>query len=221
MVQVEAGRFNTHRTVAMLDLLKKNKDKQSAYVAGEFFYSDGPTIDPQNFNRFNVFGKYNAALSDRTQLSASLTGFKSKWDASGQIPERAVKNGTISRFGSLAPIEGGNTERYNANLMLAHQFTYGSTWENQPYFVRKKLALYYNFTFIFEWFGKWQWHSSYRGPRLVWLNIKIRPEGEDKKCSADICVGDRFALWWHHKRVFETGSPKIFELQNIWRYWWG
>ena len=148
MVQVEAGRFNTLRTVAMIDLLRKNKDKQSAYVAGEFYYTDGPTIAPQNFNRFNVFGKYNRALSDKTQLTATLSGFKSKWDASGQIPERAVKDGTIDRFGSIDPTEGGNTERYNANLVLAHRFSNGNTWENQGYFVRNKFALFSNFTFF-------------------------------------------------------------------------
>lgn len=148
MVQVEAGSFNTFRTVAMVDLLKKNKDKQSAYVAGEFYYSDGPTISPQNFNRFNVFGKYNAALSERTQLTASLSGFKSKWDASGQIPQRAIDDGTLGRFGSLDPTEGGNTERYNANLVLSHRLANGGSWENQVYYVKNIFALYSNFTFF-------------------------------------------------------------------------
>ncbi|MEJ7683297.1 MAG: hypothetical protein WKG06_36650 [Segetibacter sp.] len=88
-IQVEAGRYNTVRTLAMIDLLKKNKDKQSAYIAGEFNYTDGATVNPQNFNRFNVFGKYNLAISDHTQLTASLSGFKSKWDASGQVPAKS------------------------------------------------------------------------------------------------------------------------------------
>ncbi len=42
----------------MIDLLKKNKDKQSAYIAAEYSYSYGATINKQNFNRFNIFGKY-------------------------------------------------------------------------------------------------------------------------------------------------------------------
>lgn len=150
MVQVEAGRFNTFRTLAMIDLLKKNKDKQSAYIAGDFYYTDGATKNPQNFNRFNLFGKYNVALSDRTQMIASLSGFKSKWDASGQIPERAVEDGTIGRFGSIDPSEGGNTERYNANFILAHHFRSGSSWENQAYFVRNIFSLFSNFTFFLK-----------------------------------------------------------------------
>ena len=147
-VQVETGRFNTYRTLAMIDLLKKNKDKQSAYIATEFNYSDGPTINKQHFNRFNLFGKYNLAFSPTTQLTASASAFSSKWDASGQIPTRAVEDGTIDRFGSIDPSEGGNTERYNANLKLSHTFKNNITWDNQVYYSRYIFNLYSNFTFF-------------------------------------------------------------------------
>ncbi len=148
LLQVEGGRFNTFRTLAMIDLLKKNKDKQSAYIASEFNYTDGPTISKQNFNRFNVFGKYNAVISNATQFTFSASAFNSKWDASGQVPERAVKDGTINRFGSIDPTEGGNTERYNANIILSTQFKSGSTWQNQAFYNRYKFNLYSNFTFF-------------------------------------------------------------------------
>lgn len=147
LVQLEAGRYNTFRTLAMIDLLKKNKDKQSAYIAGEFNYTDAATVHSQNFNRFNLFGKYNLAISDKTQLTASVSGFKSKWDASGQVPSRAVTAGLIDRFGSIDPTEGGNTERYNVNLQLSHTFLNGLSWENQAYYTRNIFSLFSNFTF--------------------------------------------------------------------------
>ncbi len=149
-VQVEAGRFNTFRALAMIDLLKKNKDKQSAYIAGDACYTDGPTDNKQHFNRFNLFGKYNRALSAQTQLSASLSAFKSQWDASGQIPTRAVEDGSIDRFGSIDPTEGGNTERYNANVVLVHHFRDGTVWENQAYYSRYIFNLYSDFTFYLD-----------------------------------------------------------------------
>lgn len=147
-VQVEGGQYNSFRTLAILDLLKKNKDKQSAYIAGEFNYTDGPTENKQHFNRFNLFAKYNATLSTATNLSFSASAFKSKWDASGQVPTRAVESGLISRFGSIDPSEGGNTERYNANLTLSHQFNNGFVWDNQAFFSRYKFNLYSDFTFF-------------------------------------------------------------------------
>ncbi len=146
-IQVEVGKYNTFRTLAIIDLLKKNKDKQSAYIAGDFYYTNGPTINKQNFDRFNIFGKYNLAISRNTQLTVSLSGFKSKWDASGQVPLRAVEDGSIDRFGSIDPSEGGNTERYNANIMLSHTFKDGTIWENQAYYTRNKFSLFSNFTF--------------------------------------------------------------------------
>ncbi len=147
-IQVEAGRFNSYRTLAIIDLLKKNKEKQSAYFASEFFYGDGPTENKQAFNRFNIFGKYNIALSEKTNLRFSLSAFKSKWDASGQIPTRTVEDGTIGRFGSIDPSEGGNTERYNANLIIAKRFKNNTVWENQFFYSRYKFGLFSNFTFF-------------------------------------------------------------------------
>ncbi len=147
LVQIEAGRFNSFRKLVLLDLLKKNKDKQSAYIAADFNYTDGPTINQQNFKRFNVFGKYNLSITDNTQLTASLSSFTSNWYASGQIPTRAEESGLIDRFGSIDPTEGGNTERHNANLILKHSFKNGSTLENQAFYSRYKFNLYSNFTF--------------------------------------------------------------------------
>ncbi len=147
-IQLEAGRFNSHRVLGMFDLLTKNKEKQSAYVAAEFSYTDGPTISRQYFNRFNLFGKYNLALSQRTHFSGSLSAFKSSWDASGQVPERAIESGMIGRFGSINPTEGGETERYNAVMLLTHRFNSNTTWENHAYYSKYRFNLYSDFSFF-------------------------------------------------------------------------
>ncbi|MEY2918459.1 MAG: hypothetical protein RIS73_2173, partial [Bacteroidota bacterium] len=147
LIQVEVGRFNSFRTLAIIDLLKKNKDKQSAYISADFNYTNGAAINPQNFKRVNLFGKYNLSISDNTELTASISSFKSAWNASGQIPTRAVENGTIDRFGSIDPTEGGNTERHNANVILKHSLKNVGSWENQIFYTNYKFNLYSNFTF--------------------------------------------------------------------------
>ncbi|HEX4851764.1 MAG TPA: TonB-dependent receptor plug domain-containing protein [Puia sp.] len=149
-VQLEGGLFNTIRALAMVDLLKKNKDKESAYIASDFYFTDGPTDNKQNFNRFNLFGKYHVSISNSTQAIASLSIFKSKWDASGQIPTRAIKSGLLDRFGSIDPTEGGNTERINANILLNHRFSDRTSWENQFYYTNYVFNLYSNFTFYLK-----------------------------------------------------------------------
>jgi len=147
-VQIEVGNFNTYRGLAMIDLIKKDKDKQSAWIASEFNFTNGPTHYEQKFERFNIFGKYNLAITKRTQFTASISSFSSKWNASGQVPDRAVKSGLINRFGSIDPSEGGNTQRHNANFLLAHKFTNGVVWENQVYYSRYAFDLYSNFSFF-------------------------------------------------------------------------
>ena len=116
-VSVEAGQFNTMRTVGVFNLLEKNKT-QNAYLATEFILTDGPFDAPQDFSRLNLFGKYTSIMADNSKLSVIASRFTSKWNASGQIPQRLVDSGAISRFGAVDATEGGNTSRTNINFAL-------------------------------------------------------------------------------------------------------
>lgn len=149
-LQVETGRYQTNRLLGMFNLLQKGKEKQNAYLAAEFNYSNGPTLDKQQFNRVNIFGKYNLILNERTRLVTTLSAFKSGWNASGQVPDRAVESGLIDRFGSIDPSEGGNTARYNFTMKLTHRLSNQSTWESQAYYSRYLFDLYSNFTFFLK-----------------------------------------------------------------------
>lgn len=147
-VQLEAGSFNSFRALTMFDLLPAHKEKQSAYIATEYNYTDGPTLSKQHFNRSNIFFKYRASLNANTQLTTSLSAFNSRWDASGQVPERAVASGLISRFGSIDPSEGGLTSRYNANVSLVTRFSSQYVLASQFYYSRYAFDLRSNFTFF-------------------------------------------------------------------------
>jgi outer membrane cobalamin receptor len=152
LVKVEAGNFNTQRIVGLLKLPidKSNTRKNSGYVGGEYFQSDGPYESSQDFKRYNALAKYNLQINERNRINLSASYFYSKWDASGQIPERAVANNMISRFGSLDNTEGGDTRRINANVQLTSELNGGATWNNQFYFVNYNFNLYSNFTFFLE-----------------------------------------------------------------------
>ncbi len=149
-VQLEAGSFNTARALVMLDLLKKNKQKQSAYIASEFNYTDGPTESKQFFNRFNIFGNYINHINKNLTLRAMASAFKSSWNASGQIPQRSLDDGTIDRFGSIDPTEGGIVSRYSLNLFAEQKLSKNRTWVNQVFAIKNKFELYSNFTFFLE-----------------------------------------------------------------------
>lgn len=151
-VKLEAGQFNTFRTVAMLDLLgQKNKEKgQNAYIAGEYLASDGPFDSPQNFKRLNVQGKYTYNMSDNRFFSLQFSSFTSRWDASGQIPVRAIESGQISRWGAIDDTEGGETSRTNVTAKFIKTLPNGATIKNQLFYSRYAFNLFSNFTFFLE-----------------------------------------------------------------------
>lgn len=148
-VQAEAGFFDSYRVLAMIQLPVKNT-KQNGYFAGEYVYSNGPFNTPQHYNRFNFLAKYNAQISKSGTLSLAASAFTSKWDASGQIPDRAVKSGMIERFGAIDDDEGGNTNRTQASLVLKNNYTRGSMLKNQLYYVHYNFDLFSNFTFFLD-----------------------------------------------------------------------
>lgn len=149
-LRMEAGQFNTYRTIVAWNLLKPSRiqRKQSLYFAGEGSFTKGYFESPQDFNRFNATLKYHGSLSNRTSLSATLTGFTSRWNASGQIPERAVADGSVGFFGAIDNTEGGKTARYNANLELLSNLPNGGVLRNQLFYTKYRFDLFSNFTFF-------------------------------------------------------------------------
>jgi TonB-dependent Receptor Plug Domain/CarboxypepD_reg-like domain len=145
VVQAEVGRFSSGRLLALVPLL--DKTKQDAYIAAELVYSDGPFQRRQGFNRLNLQSRYNAVLSPKTRLSVMASVFNSRWDASGQVPERAVAQGLISRFGEIDH-ESGYTSRANLNVKTHHRINNNAQLENQVYYSRYGFNLFSNFTFF-------------------------------------------------------------------------
>ncbi|MBK6937589.1 MAG: hypothetical protein IPH18_12415 [Chitinophagaceae bacterium] len=105
---------------------------------------------PQEFSRFNGMIKYHGKTGNNSTLMALVSGLTSKWNASGQIPDRAVADGTIGFFGAIDDNEGGNTSRYNASAELMHNLSNGAVLKNQFFYSRYLFELYSNFTFFKE-----------------------------------------------------------------------
>ena len=146
-ISLEAGQFNSSKIVGVFNLLE-NKKNQYAYLATEYILTDGPFDSPQNFSRINLFGKYTSVLSDNSKFSITGSHFTSKWDASGQIPQRLIDNGTISRFGAVDNTEGGNTSRSTINVAYTKHIDENSFIKNNFFYSKYQFELYSNFTFF-------------------------------------------------------------------------
>lgn len=146
-VSLEIGQFNTQRLRASYSFL--NNTKQSFYVSSAFLMSDGYFKSSQNFKRFNLMGKYTY-WSEDSRFSVMLSHFNSTWNASGQIPQRAVDEGLITRFGALDDTEGGNTDRTNLNLTHIKTLNNGATISSNAWLSYYRFNLYSNFTFFLK-----------------------------------------------------------------------
>ncbi|SDI60408.1 TonB-dependent receptor [Winogradskyella thalassocola] len=148
-VSFSVGQFNTMRTVGLFNLLEDTKN-QNAYVALEYINTDGPFESPQNFNRLNLFGKYVMFSPENDKLILTASHFTSRWDASGQIPQREVDNGNISRFGAIDDTEGGQTERTNLNVTFDKYIDDHTSLSANAFYSHYAFELYSNFTFFLE-----------------------------------------------------------------------
>lgn len=149
-VKIEGGQFNTHRVLAMVNLLgeKAKANNQSWYAASEHRYSDSYFDNPQHFKRFNFFTKYHGKISDNSWLTLTASTLYSSWFASGQIPESAVDEGKVGFYGALDPNEGGVTSRTNINAQLLTTLGDHGLLKNQLYYSRYNFDLHTNFTFF-------------------------------------------------------------------------
>lgn len=148
-ISTSAGQFNTLRTVGLFDLVENTKN-QNAYVALEYIATDGPFESPQNFNRLNLFGKYVIYSPENDKLTLTASHFTSRWDASGQIPQREVDNGNITRFGAIDDTEGGDTERTNFNVTFDTYISNDTKLSANAFYSHYAFELYSNFTFFLE-----------------------------------------------------------------------
>jgi outer membrane cobalamin receptor len=152
VAKVEYGMFNSQRALLMLNLLDKKhlvkKWNDNAYIAADYMHNDGYFINKLHYKRLNIFAKYNAHISKSTDLMFTASTFNSTWDASGQLPLRAVESGKLDRLGSVDPSEGGNTSRTNINLKTITTFKDNSTFKNQLYYTKNIFTLFSNFTFF-------------------------------------------------------------------------
>jgi hypothetical protein len=87
-------------------------------------------------------------IPDGQRLKFTASHFQSKWDASGQIPQRAVDNNTISRFGAIDDTEGGNTSRTNFVINHSKLLSDNKKLESNIYYSRYDFELFSNFTFF-------------------------------------------------------------------------
>jgi outer membrane receptor protein involved in Fe transport len=145
VVEAAGGSWGTQR---YLTLFSPTRDRVKTLFAVEIYKTNGPFDRPQDYQRINGFAKISGSLSESVDASIWGSYLWSNWWASGQIPERAVRDKLIDRFGAIDNSEGGRTQRFNLNGNLEWHVTDNDTARVRAYAQYYQLDLYSNFTFF-------------------------------------------------------------------------
>ena len=117
-------------------------------MALELSTNDGPWELPDNMRKVNTVVRYSQG--DLTNgFSVTGMGYNADWNATDQIPLRAVESGSLSRFGNIDPTDAGRTSRYSVAFDGLQSSGTGST-RVTAYVLQGGLNLFQNFTYFLE-----------------------------------------------------------------------
>lgn len=144
-VTLGGGSFDTWRG---LFIASPDVEGWEPLIAAEVYGTHGPFDAPEKLQRFSLFTQVTRDISERASLSLRLTSYGSGWNASGQIPLREVRAGRLSRFGTIDPTEGGNSQRHSLSATWSARTDDEGEARVEAYLVQYRLNLFSNFTFF-------------------------------------------------------------------------
>lgn len=137
------------------ELTLGSRDESRLVTANSFDYGGGTLLYAlehqqtngffdleQDVRKFNGLLKYTGTIAG-IPSRITLSGYDSTWASTNQIPERAVKNNSIDRFGFIDPDLGGESYRYS----LSGNFEF-ENWDLNLYATSYYMSLINNPTYL-------------------------------------------------------------------------
>jgi hypothetical protein len=117
-------------------------------AALEIGHNDGPWDRPDDYQKINGVVRYSQGDA-RNAFSFTAMGYAADWNATDQVPQRAVDSGSIPRFGGVDDTLGGRTARYSLSGDWQRASNSGVT-RATVYGLRYRLNLVSNFTYFLD-----------------------------------------------------------------------
>jgi hypothetical protein len=117
-------------------------------LGGEVKGYNGPWEVAERLRKFSGLARYSWARGG-SQFSVLGMAYHNQWNASDQIPERAVTGGLISRFGQIDGTDGGHTQRYSLSGSWLHAGDV-AVQEVQVFGIYSDLSLFSNFAYLLD-----------------------------------------------------------------------
>lgn len=147
LAQLTAGHGGYRRT-----LLADTVDAGPGHLLWglELGRQDGPWTEPERLHKRNALLRYSLKTA---ALDMSLTAmhYRARWNATDQVPLRAVQDGRLGRFDAVDPSDGGNTGRDSLSLRWRQRNLGGrGVVEADAWWLASRLDLFSNFTYALD-----------------------------------------------------------------------
>jgi hypothetical protein len=120
----------------------------SLLYALEVLHNDGPFDNGDNYQKLNAVLRYSEGYANNG-FNVSLMAYRADWNATDQIPERAVRDGQIGRYGAIDATDGGKAHRYSLSGAW-RRTTEDSASKVSAYVIGNQLDLFSNFTYYMD-----------------------------------------------------------------------
>ena len=112
----------------------------------EHVQNDGPWAVPEHLRKLNTQFILSSG-SPREGWTTSVSAYRASWTATDQVPLSLINNGTLGRYESLDPTDGGYTQRASVSGAW-HQASEQSRTHINWYALQYDLDLFSNFTYF-------------------------------------------------------------------------
>jgi hypothetical protein len=116
--------------------------------AGEASHSDGPWVIRDDYRRLNGVLRFSRG-NHQDGFSITAMGYHGRWHSTDQVADRAIKDGSIDRFGAIDPTDRGETHRYTLSGEWRHSSPAGLTVA-KAFAIDYALDLFSNFTYFLD-----------------------------------------------------------------------
>ena len=109
--------------------------------------NDGPFVHPDKYQKINGVLRYSRG-DEGNGFNVTGMAYKAKWNATDQIPQRAIDSGLLrNRFDTIDTTDGGAAHRYSVSGAW-RKTDDGSSTQVNAFLVDNKLDLFSNFTYF-------------------------------------------------------------------------
>ena len=115
----------------------------------ELFHNDGPFTKGDNYRKINGVLRYSRG-TEASGFNITGMAYNSTYNATDKIPKRAVDDGTLDRFSSVDPTDGGKVHRYSLSAAW-HASAENTATKVNAYVINNRLRIYSNFTYSLDY----------------------------------------------------------------------